>query len=119
MAKGILKNDRFEFECPGCGEKHSVTVNSKTSGANWQFNGDLDSPTLKPSVLVRVGHYVKGQPQPPNCVNCNSQESDDPWPWPCSQCHSFVENGNIRFLNDCTHELAGQTVPLPEVAYGE
>ena len=27
-------------------------------------------------------------------------------------CHSFVTDGNIQFLSDCTHSLAGQTVPL-------
>lgn len=27
-------------------------------------------------------------------------------------CHSFVFDGEIRFLGDCTHALAGKTVPL-------
>lgn len=31
---------------------------------------------------------------------------------PNSICHSFVTDGNIQFLSDCTHSLAGQTVPL-------
>jgi len=29
-------------------------------------------------------------------------------------CHSFITNGYIRFLNDCTHELAGETIEIPE-----
>ncbi|MHC8396108.1 hypothetical protein ACYZT8_21075 [Pseudomonas sp. LB3P93] len=29
-------------------------------------------------------------------------------------CHSFVIDGCIQFLGDCTHELASQTVDLPE-----
>ena len=29
-------------------------------------------------------------------------------------CHSFVTDGRIQFLADCTHALAGQTVDLPE-----
>jgi hypothetical protein len=29
-------------------------------------------------------------------------------------CHSFVTDGKIQFLGDCTHALAGQTVELPE-----
>ena len=29
-------------------------------------------------------------------------------------CHSFVRDGRIEFLSDCTHELAGQTVELEE-----
>jgi len=27
-------------------------------------------------------------------------------------CHSFITDGQIKFLGDCTHELAGQTVAL-------
>ena len=29
-------------------------------------------------------------------------------------CHSFVTDGRIQFLGDCTHKLAGQTVDLPD-----
>lgn len=29
-------------------------------------------------------------------------------------CHSFVTDGRIQFLGDCTHSLAGQTVDLPD-----
>jgi hypothetical protein len=32
----------------------------------------------------------------------------------CSVCHSFIQEGSIIFLDDCTHTLRGQTVPLPE-----
>ncbi len=28
--------------------------------------------------------------------------------------HSFIKDGMIEFLGDCTHKLAGQTVDLPE-----
>ena len=30
-----------------------------------------------------------------------------------SVCHSFVTDGLIQFLGDCTHALAGQTVDMP------
>jgi hypothetical protein len=29
-------------------------------------------------------------------------------------CHSFITDGRIQFLGDCTHRLAGQTVPIPD-----
>ena len=29
-------------------------------------------------------------------------------------CHSFIRDGRIQFLGDCTHHLAGQTVDLPD-----
>jgi hypothetical protein len=28
-------------------------------------------------------------------------------------CHVFIKAGMIQFLGDCTHALAGQTVPIP------
>ncbi|SDI15562.1 DUF6527 family protein [Pseudomonas panipatensis] len=58
------------------------------------WNGDVDRPTFAPSVLVT-------------------------YPWGPEQmqvrCHSFVRDGRIEFLSDCTHALAGQTVNLPEI----
>ncbi len=33
---------------------------------------------------------------------------------PPAICHSFVTDGRIQFLSDCTHPLAGQTVDIPE-----
>ena len=82
------------FWCPGCETYHGVWVDKKNelTGANWQWNGDKVNPTFKPSILVnkKGDYYNPGEPT----------------------CHSFVTNGSIRFLNDCTHKLAGQTVPL-------
>lgn len=34
--------------------------------------------------------------------------------FPPHVCHSFVRDGRIEFLSDCTHALAGQTVELSE-----
>jgi hypothetical protein len=33
-------------------------------------------------------------------------------------CHYFIRDGKIEFCGDCPHELAGQTVPLPDVPAG-
>jgi hypothetical protein len=30
-------------------------------------------------------------------------------------CHTFVTDGQIQYLGDCTHALAGQTVDLQEM----
>jgi hypothetical protein len=30
-------------------------------------------------------------------------------------CHSFVKNGYIQYLSDCTHEFAGLTIELQKV----
>jgi len=39
-------------------------------------------------------------------------EKVDPRPY---RCHTWVNNGQAQFLDDCTHELRGQTVDMLEV----
>ena len=88
------------FECPGCGYNHGVTVGCKNaSGAQWTWNGDAVRPTLAPSILSRTGPWPKHHKR--------AGQVD--------VCHSFVRDGQIEFLSDCTHSLAGQTVPLPAI----
>lgn len=78
------------FHCPGCDSPHTVKVAGPHA---WTWNGDPDRPTLKPSVLSNGNG---GNPARP-------------------RCHSFVTDGQIKFLADCSHSMAGQTVDLPEV----
>ena len=83
------------FECPGCGCLHSVATKTPNGmGSKWTWNGDVENPTFKPSVLVKANYSSKSR-------------MDD-------ICHSFVTDGKIRFLSDCTHHLAKQVVELPE-----
>jgi hypothetical protein len=82
-----------------------------TSG--WSFNGDYDRPTFSPSVLVTSGHYVPRFKKGDNCwCTYNAEHPDEPAPYKCERCHTWVRDGQITFLSDCTHELAGTTVPL-------
>lgn len=76
------------WHCPGCEEGHGVPYHG-ASGPLWHWNGSLETPTIKPSVLVTS---FKGEKS--------------------YRCHCFVEAGRIRFLSDCTHALAGQTVAM-------
>lgn len=78
------------FDCPGCGMLHATPVSGSKRPA-WQWNNRLDAPTLTPSVLVTWTRYDAPQ-----------------------MCHSFVRDGRIEFLGDCTHALKGRTVDLPE-----
>lgn len=81
----------YVWHCPGCEELHQIKV------PHWTFNEDLDKPDFEPSYLVfelvvdgrRLHH----------------------------RCHSYIKNGQMRFLGDCTHKLAGQTVEIPDVSY--
>jgi hypothetical protein len=76
---------RLHFWCPGCDQVHGIRYANPTPGPDWGWNGDLESPTITPSVLVEGG---------PDEI----------------RCHSFVTDGQIQFLHDSTHALAGQTV---------
>jgi hypothetical protein len=83
-------------ECPACGYGHLFRTVPGTKGqAVWTFNGDRDKPTFSPSMLVNARTHVTD----PSAI----------------LCHSFVREGRIEFLGDCSHALAGQTVELPEI----
>ena len=99
---GLWDNEKdgtkhIEFRCPGCKISHKVTFERPEDkpGPRWTWNGSLEFPTFMPSIHCRYKKtgYVE------------------------EICHSFVKDGNIQYLSDCTHELAGQTVPLP--AWGD
>ena len=102
-----LSDGSLMFFCPGCGERHRVTV-GEGPRPRWGWNGSGDAPTFTPSILVTSGHFVQ-----PNGKHCD-KSGDPDWPCDCICCHSFVTDGRIQFLSDCTHALAGQTVDLPD-----
>lgn len=95
------------FWCPGCQAPHHVTK-------GWAFDGNVDRPTFSPSVLVRSGHFIPGHTGPCWC-SYNREHPNNPAPFVCTVCHSFVVDGRIQFLGDCTHALVGQTVEVPEL----
>jgi hypothetical protein len=78
------------FWCPGCKCNHSYCVQRKAAGdvgPVWEWNGSYEKPTFSPSLLV-WGHR------------------------PDMRCHLFLTDGMLRFLDDCVHDLKGQTVPM-------
>lgn len=105
----------YSFICPGCGSEHAIP----TKGANpWGFNGSVDSPTFTPSILVTGGHYVTGQEGKPCWCTYNTEQiakGEEPSGFQCLRCHSYVTDGKIQYLSDCSHSLAGQTVELPNI----
>jgi hypothetical protein len=84
------------YWCPGCKRNHCVNVNPENKNLPlWDWNKSLEKPTIRPSILVTM-------PDPSN-------RGHD-----ISRCHSFITNGQIQFLSDCTHELRGKTVDLED-----
>jgi hypothetical protein len=99
---------RVSFWCPGCNRAHTITVFGPDG---WGWNGSIEKPTFTPSVLAT--HTVWDPP-----VTSENLEEYKRSPWEQVQieavCHSFVTAGQIQFLADSTHSLAGQTVELPD-----
>lgn len=102
----------FMFYCPGCEEHHAVWTKKRNGlGAVWSFNGDMEKPTFSPSLLLRyIKLTVEGAALDEAIKNC---PPGGKLPSKEMICHSFIRAGQIQFLNDCTHALAGKTVPLP------
>jgi hypothetical protein len=100
------------FFCPGCNRAHTI----KTSPDGWGWNGDVERPTFTPSVLVTGRDFTPaGQAEydawyEAGCPPLNGKQFESA----PSVCHSFVTDGQIQFLDDSTHALAGQTVPLAD-----
>lgn len=53
----------------------------------WKFDGNLERPTFTPSFKHSFG---KGR-----------------------VCHYILTKGQLHYCSDCTHNMAGQVVPLP------
>lgn len=109
MGKIIASNTKFfdfEYFCPGCGQIHGLRTialaqppglseaDAKLFQDNkWSITGTADAPTVSPSI------HVHGR---------------DPENKRFTICHSFIENGRIRYLDDSRHKLRRQTVDLPD-----
>lgn len=92
-----VKYSALMFSCPGCAEMHEndgihmLPVNTTEKQPSWDWDGNLDAPTLHPSILTGKGNPERGV------------------------CHSMLRGGVFEFLADCTHSLAGQHVPMPDL----
>lgn len=76
--------------------KLPVLVKGQREGTGcWSWNGDVEKPTFRPSILTKVNYT-------------DSQRGDF-----C--CHSFVNDGMVQFLADCSHDYAGTIKELLDV----
>lgn len=101
------------YWCQGCEEPHAITY----APGRWTWDGNLEAPTFSPSVLVTSGHFTPDWTPDKNCwctFNADHpDEKDDRFE--CGRCHTFIKGGMVQFLDDCTHALKGQTLPLPDL----
>ena len=111
-----VENSGLMFWCPGCDCAHMIIVGGGT-GPRWGWNNSVDKPTFTPSILTRFTKLTeKGKADLKAWHADNHPKLGDGFSFDHVDevCHSFVTDGRIQFLSDCTHALAGQTVDLPE-----
>ena len=106
-----VEGGRIAFWCPGCDEAHQIAVGDGP-GARWSWNGDAEKPVFGPSILVTGTEWLTDAEH----ARMMRGESIEPRP---RRCHSFIgcngaAPGQIVFLGDCTHALAGQTINIPD-----
>lgn len=113
----ILRNvtgDGLMWFCPGCNHAHRIQTGSGP-GPRWAWNGNAERPTFSPSVLVTgiredLDEAAQAAYDALGPSELHGALSD---PRFRSVCHSFVVDGQMQMLGDCTHALAGKTVPIP------
>lgn len=84
---------QYVFYCPGCKSTHryDVVIGDGCVGPVWSFNENPEAPTFTPSLVYKSTAKTHTE-----------------------TCHLYVIDGNIQYLTDCTHELAGKTIPMIE-----
>lgn len=92
---------RLLFYCKGCEKHHGVN-------STWSFNNDFEKPTFSPSVLVTGVQDITEEEHDLIMSGVDVEPRR-------FVCHSFVTDGKIQYLNDCTHEYAGQTIELENI----
>jgi len=97
-------NEGLTYWCQGCESPHAI----RTKGdGSWGWNGDVERPVFTPSVLVTYPAVPDAEP------------GFEEWRTE-RRCHTFVgcngaQPGEVIFLGDCTHALAGTVHPLPDL----
>ena len=95
--------ERWFIGCPGCYAHYKQT-----------------QPDLDDYALARLSMHCLNVRDVHKFVNRdpNNPTFEPSLMWNFTQsyiCHSYIRNGMIQFLSDCTHPLVGQTVPLMEI----
>jgi hypothetical protein len=117
MSTVLHKTDQFGnpnggqeliFFCPGCKCAHGVIV---THEPKWGWNESMEKPSFTPSILTTWTDFTE---EGLAMLDRGEDPPNGKYPSREIRCHSYVTDGNIHFLDDCSHDLKGQIVPLSE-----
>lgn len=95
------KGERYWFFCDGCSTNHAYTTKLAKGdvGHVWEFDGNEESPTFSPSLM------------------CNKDATPEDVARGMHRCHLYLRAGMVKYLDDCTHHLANQTVPVKPCSF--
>lgn len=79
--------EQYQFFCPGCNCTHGFKTRGQAP--NWDFNGNLELPTVNPAMYFRLG--TRGV------------------------CRFKIVNGQLVYNPASTHAYSGQTVDMVAV----
>lgn len=97
---------QYQFNCPGCECSHFVDTH-ETAPVRWTFNGDLEKPTLWPSVRVRASAPLSDD------EHTRIMRGEDFMPTE-TVCHFFIKDGFYEYCADSTHKYSGQKIEVPD-----
>jgi hypothetical protein len=106
--------------CKACGCGHLFNTAPGPNGVGgskpvWTFDGNMDAPTFSPSMLCRTTRFTaRGEADHAAWLDAGCPPPAPRFESEPLVCHSFVRAGTMEYLPDCSHELASQTVDLPD-----
>ena len=115
-----LEGGGLIYYCEGCRKAHMIMV-GEGPGPRWSWNGDLERPVFSPSVLSQGREMTPaGRAAWEAWIDAGHPEPTPEFESAHQVCHTFVgcngaQPGEIIFLGDCTHELAGQVRPFADL----
>jgi len=97
---------KYMHWCPACEEMHPLPD-------SWKFDGNLEKPTFTPSFKHSGVQTVKVAGKWTGEFVRDNKGNTIPF-----ICHYVLTAGVLNFCRDCTHSLAGKSVPLPPLPEG-
>lgn len=87
--------------CPACDEMHPLP-------STWNFNGNIEKPSFTPS-FKHSGVQIEKDANGKWTGEWTKDSNGEPVKF---VCHYILTDGILHFCADCTHSMAGKSVPL-------
>ena len=96
----IIQKNVYAIWCPGCQSEHVIPIHGADDvrgiTARWSYDYNPTSPTFIPSIhITATGDW-----------------EDTGIEYRKTLCHFYIQCGNLVFLSDCSHKLAGLTISM-------